>query len=424
MKFFSPNKLAVFCMLASSFLAHAQSTQTKGELEMSQGYYVVIGAYSPKKEGLAQHFVNEVNKSGVDGQYGYNAKKNLLFVYIHYSENFKASLDKMYETRKTTSFNDAWVFVCKTGPGKDDQARAKEEVSKETKESQPTSLIDQLDPSESQKQDENSEQVTDSAAMMNENKADADIADREEDRDSLSLSHYPLLINLYNGRNHADVEGEIKIIDTERAKLLRKEDGGHYISLSDPENGSGEITLLCDIFGYRKKQKEINYYNPLQDTLSEDIELRSDAYVVNFELVRYHIGDIVTMFNVHFYKDAALMRPESRYEINSLLEMLKENDGYKIKIHGHTNGRSPGKIISKGNSSEFFGLNDQNKESIGSAKELSKQRALTIKEYLLKEGIDEERVEIKAWGGRRMLYDKNSPQAKENVRVEVEILAE
>ena len=34
------------------------------------------------------------------------------------------------------------------------------------------------------------------------------------------------------------------------------------------------------------------------------------------------------MYNVFFFKDAAVMRPESRYEITSLLEMLKENKGF------------------------------------------------------------------------------------------------
>jgi hypothetical protein len=33
-------------------------------------------------------------------------------------------------------------------------------------------------------------------------------------------------------------------------------------------------------------------------------------------------------------------------------------------------------------------------------------------------------MEIKAWGGGRMIHEKESANAKKNVRVEVEILAE
>jgi outer membrane protein OmpA-like peptidoglycan-associated protein len=44
-----------------------------------------------------------------------------------------------------------------------------------------------------------------------------------------------------------------------------------------------------------------------------------------------------------------------------------------------------------------------------------------IKEYLVSNGIAADRIEVKAWGGKRPLYDKHSPNARQNVRVEVEI---
>jgi outer membrane protein OmpA-like peptidoglycan-associated protein len=58
---------------------------------------------------------------------------------------------------------------------------------------------------------------------------------------------------------------------------------------------------------------------------------------------------------------------------------------------------------------------------MGSAQKLSLYRAETIEHYLLKQGIDQSRIEIKGWGGKKMLYGKHSAQAKQNVRVEVEI---
>jgi len=62
------------------------------------------------------------------------------------------------------------------------------------------------------------------------------------------------------------------------------------------------------------------------------------------------------------------------------------------------------------------------KEGRGSAKRLSEERALVIKEYLVNQGIAADRMEIKAWGGNRPLYDKNHSLAQSNVRVEIEIL--
>src|SRR5258706_12765149 len=116
------------------------------------------------------------------------------------------------------------------------------------------------------------------------------------------------------------------------------------------------------------------------------------------------------------------MRPESRYEVTSLLGMLNENPKYKIKLHGHTNGSAAGRVISMAKDSKnFFSLTDT-KEGFGSAKQLSKARAEIIRDYLVSNGIDPKRIEIKAWGGKRPLQDKNSTRAQENVRVEVEIL--
>jgi outer membrane protein OmpA-like peptidoglycan-associated protein len=43
---------------------------------------------------------------------------------------------------------------------------------------------------------------------------------------------------------------------------------------------------------------------------------------------------------------------------------------------------------------------------------------------LIENGIAADRIEIKAWGGKKPLFDKHSVNAKRNVRVEVEILSE
>jgi outer membrane protein OmpA-like peptidoglycan-associated protein len=145
--------------------------------------------------------------------------------------------------------------------------------------------------------------------------------------------------------------------------------------------------------------------------------------VINFDLVRYHKGDLVTLFNVYFYNDASLMLPESKYELNSLLQMLQENPNYRIKLHGHSNGNYHGKIISVGPGKNLFSLTGS-VQRMGSAKDLSFNRAEVVKAYLVSEGIDPERMELKGWGGRRPIYDKNSASARKNVRVAVEILAE
>jgi outer membrane protein OmpA-like peptidoglycan-associated protein len=74
-----------------------------------------------------------------------------------------------------------------------------------------------------------------------------------------------------------------------------------------------------------------------------------------------------------------------------------------------------------GDSKNYFSLTGT-KEGFGSAKKLSLERAEVIRDYLVNEGIDSKRIEIKAWGGKQPIFDKLSTRAQENVRVEVEIL--
>jgi len=185
-----------------------------------------------------------------------------------------------------------------------------------------------------------------------------------------------------------------------------------------PANKSGNVSFVCEVFGYRKIQQPLNFNEP---TATEGITSDENKITVPFNLVRLKKGDIAVMYNVYFFKDAAVMRPESRYEVTSLLEMLQENPKYKIKIHGHTNGNASGKIISMTDSKNFFSLSET-KEGYGSAKKLSEERAKVIQGYLVAQGINPTRMHIKAWGGKRPVYDIDSQQARANVRVEIEIL--
>ena len=173
------------------------------------------------------------------------------------------------------------------------------------------------------------------------------------------------------------------------------------------------------MLGYRKAQQEISFSNPILDGQTEMID---NHYLVKFNLVRYQKGDTRVLYNVFFYNDAAIMLPESKYELNQLLDMMKENTNYKITLHGHTNGGARGDIITMGPSKDFFALNKDVKKGSGSSTELSSQRAKTIREWLMTNGVSGDRVGVEAWGGKRMLYDKNGVNAKKNIRVEVEVV--
>lgn len=133
-------------------------------------------------------------------------------------------------------------------------------------------------------------------------------------------------------------------------------------------------------------------------------------------------GEIETLDFIYFYRDAAVLRPESRFEVDRLVQVLKSNPERKIIIHGHTNGNARGPIIRlPEGSTEFFSL-ENTVDDFGSAAKLSELRALVIRDYLAANGIEPARMSIKAWGGKKPLFDVDHEKAEANVRVEIEVV--
>jgi outer membrane protein OmpA-like peptidoglycan-associated protein len=377
-----------------------------GSEEMKEGYYVIVGVYDQGQPVLAQSFT----EATAEAKAGYHSPKKRFYIYLEHSLNFREAVNSMKKAR-SGSHPEAWVFVCQAPV-------ANVELAGTEKEEKPAEIVSTENTSDTPLLTASASELPktiDEEPVVEEEKADI-----SELQDSFKNETRVAFI-LSNARNNQEVKGEVQVIDTERASLMEVISSDEVTILEDPENGTGNLSVICDVFGYRKQQIELNYQRLFE---SEHVNKLSDYYVIFFDLIRYHKGDIATMYNVYFFNDAAVMRPESTYEINSLLEMMKENPGYKIRIHGHTNGNRSGKIIRRIDDDPFFALADSNKEGMGSAKALSRERATIIRDYLISEGIEEGRMEIKAWGGKRMLYDKNGSQAKKNVRVEIEILEE
>ena len=386
--------------------------------ELAPGYYVVVGAYAKSKANIAQNYVEVLKLSGVQADYGFNSSRNLYFAYIKYFNNLKESLRYMEKTRQKAEFKDAWVRVV---PGYVATAEPTQPLTQKTSDT-PVNNPAQVKTETIVK----TETATSDRASVVTNPSDTiTVTDNEEIKqyEHMTLGNTEVFLSLYNARNNRIVDGDVEVIDTDRVRALTKVKGNEYLLLPDPKSKSGQLTLICDVFGYRKVQHEINYPLPLADTVKPHIDLMGTTMVVNFDLVRYTKGEITTLFNVYFFNDAAVMRPESQYELGNLLAMMEENSKYRIRLHGHTNGNYHGKIVTMGPDKNFFEL-DGSKQTVGSARDLSYNRAEVIKEYLVSKGIAAERMEIKAWGGKRPIYDKHSANAKKNVRVEVEILEE
>jgi outer membrane protein OmpA-like peptidoglycan-associated protein len=376
--------------------------------------YVVIGAFRIYRN--ATRFTSHAKKDlNLNAQYELNKTRNLYYVYVLNTPDLDEAITEARRLRSESEFKDTWVYRGSLGKMKGgEEAYSGEDINPMTH-----GAMDDVVAETNQEVSATAASFVDTSAkttaapsVVEEKKPVAEEPDSE-------IEGRKFFFSLSRADDKTKVEGDVDVIDLDKVKKVGTYKANMDVKVIKPSGRSGNVSLVCEVFGYRKLQREVDYNNPSGEGIGTN---ENGAVTVPFELIRLQKGDIAVMYNVYFFKDAAIMRPESRYEVNSLLEMLKENPNYKIKIHGHANGKAGGKIISMTDgSTNFFSLT-KTKEGFGSAKKLSEERAELIRQFLTSNGVDPSRMQIKAWGGKRPIHDKHSTRAQENVRVEIEIL--
>jgi outer membrane protein OmpA-like peptidoglycan-associated protein len=388
------------------FLTSASASQLRAE----SSNYVVIGAFASQKNAL--HFVENAKKEHFDASVDINSNRHLFYVYVLQTGNRQAAVDKAIKLRKETSFSDSWVFSGLLGENTVDN---KGDIHPDTGQAVNPTSSDNKIVTTNLKEESLQQEPSESAKATEEKQPETNTATQNE----AGAIHdgKTFLFKLFRSSDLEPVSGEVTLINVENLKKAATYKGNEDVLVSNVNN-TGSVAIECDVFGYRKISQLVNL-NALKAT--DGIVIENNKAVVPFELVRLKKGDISVMYNVFFYKDAAIMRPESRYEVTNLMQMMKESPNYEIRIHGHTNGSAAGKIIEPGESKNYFSLTGT-KDGYGSAKKLSEERGNIIRDFLASEGIDPKRMQVKAWGGKKPIYDKHHSQAQTNVRVEIEII--
>lgn len=128
----------------------------------------------------------------------------------------------------------------------------------------------------------------------------------------------------------------------------------------------------------------------------------SDREIIYLEPIEE--GKKVNLKSIQFYGERADFLPTAEGALNSLLSFMGLNPSIKIEIEGHVNGPD------KSNTSAF--------------KKLSFARALAVKNYLVENGIESNRIQYIGYGNSKMLYPfpMKEEEHSANRRVEVKII--
>ncbi len=141
----------------------------------------------------------------------------------------------------------------------------------------------------------------------------------------------------------------------------------------------------------------------------QGIVVDSATKKVDFKLQTIAAGKKAALKNINFYTSSAEVMTESTSSMQELLQFMKDNDKCTVEIGGH--------ITSFSNSPYPEG---------SSLHYLSLSRAKTIYDFLIKNGIDANRMTYKGYSNFNMIYE--SPVTEEehraNRRVEIKIISD
>jgi outer membrane protein OmpA-like peptidoglycan-associated protein len=171
------------------------------------------------------------------------------------------------------------------------------------------------------------------------------------------------------------------------------------IASSNPDNGYYEIVLpvkqVYSFFAEKSGFYSVRDRLDLTGTAGYS-EIERDLYLTPIET-----GQQVTMNNVLFYQSKAQLIPTSYPELDKLARMMLENPSITIRLEGHTDN-----------------VGDRFKNI-----RLSQDRVAAVRNYLIEQGVPEQKIEGKGYGGSKPIADNSNEMTRRlNRRVEFVIL--
>ncbi|MBN8652871.1 MAG: OmpA family protein [Cytophagales bacterium] len=179
--------------------------------------------------------------------------------------------------------------------------------------------------------------------------------------------------------------------------LATKDEAGEAIS--DPSTGAYRITLADGKhYGIRAEAKGFLSVNENMELapITEYTEVKKDLFLMPIEE-----GESILLNNVFFEQGKPILKSQSFPELDRLAQILEENPTIKIEIQGHTD-------------------NVGNKLAL---QELSENRVMAVREYLINKGIKKDRITGKGFGPNKPIAPNDTEENRQrNRRVEFQIM--
>ncbi|MGK7396954.1 MAG: OmpA family protein [Candidatus Cyclobacteriaceae bacterium M3_2C_046] len=121
----------------------------------------------------------------------------------------------------------------------------------------------------------------------------------------------------------------------------------------------------------------------------------------DFSLSPLEVGATFRLNNVLFQRGTTNLIDSSYAELDRVVEMMKDNPGIEIELAGHTDNQGSSRLNLK----------------------LSRDRVESVKDYIIQQGINPERIDGRGYGGSRPIAsNKNEASRRLNRRVEFKVV--
>jgi outer membrane protein OmpA-like peptidoglycan-associated protein len=196
-----------------------------------------------------------------------------------------------------------------------------------------------------------------------------------------------------DAKTRKPLEATVLVIDNETGDTLsvlrsNRRTGRYLVAL--PHGKNYGIVAVCPGYLFCSENVDIPVTEQQYQEVRQDLELQG--------LLK---GSKVVLNNIFFDFDKSTLRKESQPELNRLVRLLRENPRLRLRIGGHTD--------SKG--SDEYNLR------------LSQDRAQSVVNFLVENGIDRTRLEAKGYGEAVPVATNETSEGRQrNRRTEFEIL--
>jgi hypothetical protein len=358
-----------------------------------QPYYVIVGGFVSRDN--AEHFTARLLAQNYPARYALNVNRKRYYVYVRLTADRQYAKQLAHRLRVETQFQDAWIY----NGALDGNGLLEDAVLADAhRVVEPVNLVERPD-----------DAVTPAPVLT-----PTVVIEPTTITQAPAPAGKRFVFQVTNAVNNQPVDGVVYLLQSEPDAHFLTYNANEKIFVPAPE--SGKLIVVCNLMGYKLAKRAFNYADPVKSIKGASIG-GSEEVIIPIKLVPMEKGDYMELEHVKFVDNSAILTPTAEPELMALTSLMS-NPRRKIKLFGHTHSRADCDIISLGNSTQFFSLDPANNYTRrGSARELSYQRAETVKAYLVSKGVDPRRISTKGYGAMLAIYE----HASANERIEVQI---